>query len=119
MVRECGRAPCSQMLTLGRPACDGVIQAVRDYDPTGACASPSAFRGAGEARRARGAPTVAGYGTRCNRLQPHYHYSGNRGGPEKRRSMEDIREEARKNSWHIFGNEIPFSRGFPKIMRGD
>ncbi len=49
----------------------------------------------------------------------HYHYSGNRGGPEKRRSMHDIREEARKNSWHIFENEIPFSRGFPKLMRGD
>jgi chromosome partitioning protein len=44
---------------------------------------------------------------------------GNNGGPEKWRSMDEIRAEAAKNNWSIFRNEIPFSRGFPKIMRGD
>ena len=35
------------------------------------------------------------------------------------RAMREIREEAQKNRWHIFSNEIPHSRGFPKMMRGD
>ena len=48
-----------------------------------------------------------------------YHYSGNRGGPEALRSKKEIHEEAVKNGWHVFKSEIPFSRGFPKIMRGD
>lgn len=33
--------------------------------------------------------------------------------------MQEIVEEANKNDWHIFDNEIPHSRGFPKLMRGD
>ena len=44
---------------------------------------------------------------------------GNNGGPEKRRALREIRKEAEESGWHIFGNEIPFSRGFPKLMRGD
>ena len=44
---------------------------------------------------------------------------GNDGGPEKAESMEEIRREAGKNGWHIFDAEIPFSRGFPKMMRGN
>ena len=48
-----------------------------------------------------------------------YHFSGNRGGPERRRSISEIKMEATKNDWHIFGRELPFSRGFPKIVRGD
>lgn len=48
-----------------------------------------------------------------------YHYSGNRGGPERRRSIAQIKSEAKKNDWHVFKRQIPFSRGFPKIMRGD
>lgn len=48
-----------------------------------------------------------------------YHYSGNRGGPEAQRSKREIHEDAVKNGWHVFKSEIPFSRGFPKIMRGD
>ena len=48
-----------------------------------------------------------------------YHYSGNRGGPERRRSTREITKEAKENGWHIFKQEMPFSRGFPKIMRGD
>lgn len=44
---------------------------------------------------------------------------GNDGGPEKYRSVRQIREDAGKNNWTIFENEIPFSRGFPKLMRGD
>lgn len=48
-----------------------------------------------------------------------FYDGGNNGGPEKSRAMADIKREARKHEWKIFGNEIPFSRGFPKIMRGD
>lgn len=48
-----------------------------------------------------------------------YHYSGNRGGPEKKKAMREIRAAARKNNWHIFINQLPYSRGFPKMMRGD
>ena len=44
---------------------------------------------------------------------------GNDGGPEKDRSMDEIREEAVKNRWAVFEHEIPYSRGFPKMMRGD
>ena len=48
-----------------------------------------------------------------------YHYSGNRGGPERKRSILEISIAAKKNGWHIFENQLPFSRGFPKMMRGD
>ena len=48
-----------------------------------------------------------------------YHYSGNMGGPERERSVGEIQKEAAKNGWHVFENQIPFSRGFPKMMRGD
>ena len=44
---------------------------------------------------------------------------GNAGGPEKARAMREIMEEANNNEWHIFENELGFSRGFPKMMRGD
>ena len=44
---------------------------------------------------------------------------GNDGGPEKAKSMTDITQQARENGWHIFGNQLGFSRGFPKMMRGD
>lgn len=48
-----------------------------------------------------------------------FYHGGNDGGPEKVRAMDEIRRESAKNSWHIFANQIPYSRGFPKIMRGD
>ena len=48
-----------------------------------------------------------------------YHYSGNKGGPEREISITEIKEESKKNGWRIFENQIPFSRGFPKKMRGD
>ena len=48
-----------------------------------------------------------------------YHYSGNMGGPERHRAMVEIRQEAEENDWHIFENQIPLSRGYPKMMRGD
>jgi chromosome partitioning protein len=48
-----------------------------------------------------------------------FYDGGNDGGPEKAAAMIDITAEAKKNGWHIFGNEIPHSRGFPKLMRGD
>ena len=48
-----------------------------------------------------------------------YHYSGNRGGPERARSIREITEEAKNNEWHVFEHQIPFSRRFPKVMRGD
>jgi chromosome partitioning protein len=48
-----------------------------------------------------------------------FYHGGNDGGPEKWRAMHEIRSEANNNNWQIFENEIPFSRGFPKLMRGD
>jgi len=48
-----------------------------------------------------------------------FYDGGNRGGPERKRAMADIRREAASHQWRIFDNEIPFSRGFPKMMRGD
>ena len=48
-----------------------------------------------------------------------FYHGGNDGGPEKRRAMSEIQEEADKNGWYIFEQEIPHSRGFPKLMRGD
>ena len=48
-----------------------------------------------------------------------FYDGGNDGGPEKLRSLADIRTQAAANGWHIFSNQIPHSRGFPKQMRGD
>jgi chromosome partitioning protein len=48
-----------------------------------------------------------------------FYDGGNSGGPEKKRAMKEIEEESKKNGWRIFANEIPHSRGFPKMMRGD
>ncbi|MBM9614716.1 ParA family protein [Desulfobulbus rhabdoformis] len=48
-----------------------------------------------------------------------FYDGGNNGGPEKKRALGDIESEALINGWRIFNNEIPFSRGFPKITRGD
>jgi chromosome partitioning protein len=48
-----------------------------------------------------------------------FYDGGNNGGPEKLRAVREIQAEASKNRWHVFGQEIPFSRGFPKMMRGD
>ena len=33
--------------------------------------------------------------------------------------MKDIRVKARRNSWHVFPVQLPLSRGFPKMMRGN
>ena len=48
-----------------------------------------------------------------------FYDGGNNGGPEKQRALKEITEEAKKNGWKLFRNEIPYSRGFPKLMRGD
>lgn len=48
-----------------------------------------------------------------------YHYSGNQGGPERNRALLELIEEAKQNDWRVFENQIPLSRGFPKMMRGD
>ena len=48
-----------------------------------------------------------------------FYHGGNDGGPEKQRSLRDIRKEARVNGWSLFTSQIPHSRGFPKQMRGD
>ena len=48
-----------------------------------------------------------------------YHYSGNQGGPERARAIREIHTEASRAGWHIFNRQIPLSRGFPKMMRGD
>lgn len=48
-----------------------------------------------------------------------FYHGGNDGGPEKGRSMADIRKEAAANGWRIFKTEMLHSRGYPKLMRGD
>ena len=48
-----------------------------------------------------------------------FYDGGNQGGPEKHRSLNDIKKEATANGWKLFRNELPHSRGFPKLMRGD
>ena len=48
-----------------------------------------------------------------------FYHGGNDGGPEKQRSLRDIRREAGVNEWSLFNSQIPHSRGFPKQMRGD
>lgn len=48
-----------------------------------------------------------------------FYDGGNNGGPEKWQALKEIREEAEKNRWIIFRHEIPYSRGFPKLMRGN
>ena len=48
-----------------------------------------------------------------------YHYSGNRGGPERARAISELKAEAKRSGWRVFKNQIPLSRGFPKMMRGD
>ena len=47
------------------------------------------------------------------------YHSGYRGGPERRRSVREIEMHAQEIGWSIFKEQIPFSRGFPKMMRGD
>jgi len=37
----------------------------------------------------------------------------------RERAIAEITEEAAKHYWRIFDTQIPFSRGFPKMMRGD
>ncbi|MEP7124976.1 MAG: ParA family protein [Byssovorax sp.] len=48
-----------------------------------------------------------------------FYDGGNDGGPEKLRAIDEIQTAATRNRWPIFNTQIPFSRGFPKIMRGD
>jgi len=48
-----------------------------------------------------------------------FYDGGNNGGPEKEKAMAEIRTESAKNGWRIYTHEIPHSRGFPKMMRGD
>ncbi len=48
-----------------------------------------------------------------------YHYSGNQGGPERSRALSELTVEASQNDWRVFRKQIPHSRGFPKMMRGD
>jgi len=48
-----------------------------------------------------------------------FYDGGNDGGPEKIQALKDIKLEAKKNGWHIFKKQLPHSRGFPKMMRGN
>ena len=48
-----------------------------------------------------------------------FYNGGNDGGPEKTRALHEIYDEARTNRWKVFEKQIPHSRGFPKMMRGD
>ena len=68
------------------------------------------FRSANQGQRI----TVAGVA-----INNAFYDGGNDGGPEKARALVEIEAEALKNGWHIFDQQIPHSRGFPKLMRGD
>ncbi len=48
-----------------------------------------------------------------------FYDGGNNGGPEKEKALREIKHEAKKNGWPLYKNELPHSRGFPKMMRGD
>jgi len=48
-----------------------------------------------------------------------FYDGGNDGGPEKADSMRDIETETHKKGWRIYRNQLPHSRGFPKLMRGN
>ena len=48
-----------------------------------------------------------------------YHYSGNNGGPERALAISELVAEANGNGWPVFDRQIPLSRGFPKMMRGN
>ena len=39
--------------------------------------------------------------------------------PERKRATNEIRRESAKNEWYVFENGLEYSRGFPKMMRGD
>ncbi len=39
--------------------------------------------------------------------------------PERDRALKEIYEAANNNGWDVFENRLEYSRGFPKIMRGD
>ena len=47
-----------------------------------------------------------------------FYDGGNDGGPEKQQALREIKEEAKKNGWKLFGNEIPHSRGLPEADAG-
>ena len=40
-------------------------------------------------------------------------------GPEERMSLTEIRSESQQNNWPIFEHKLYYSKGFPKIMRGN
>lgn len=48
-----------------------------------------------------------------------YDYQSSDWTPEKRKSLEEIQSESRQNGWFVFRNRLSYSRGFPKMMRGD
>ena len=48
-----------------------------------------------------------------------FYDGGNDGGPEKERALTDIYSDSEQNGWYIFRNQLPHSRGYPKLMRGD
>ena len=38
---------------------------------------------------------------------------------ERTRALDEIYDDSRNNNWYVFENQLRYSRGFPKIMRGD
>ena len=38
-------------------------------------------------------------------------------GPEGRQSIEEVRKQAKRHGWHIFRNELPHSKSYPKAAR--
>lgn len=48
-----------------------------------------------------------------------FDYQADANAPEKSRALNEIYDEAQENDWYIFDSRLEYSRGFPKIMRGD
>ena len=48
-----------------------------------------------------------------------FDYQADEWTPEQRTARSEIRQEAENNNWYIFRNGLKYSRGFPKMMRGD
>ncbi len=48
-----------------------------------------------------------------------FYDGGNDGGPERRKALPEILDQAATNKWHVFEGQLPHSRGYPKLMRGD
>ena len=76
---------------------------------------PLLNRSLGDFRNANPAHHISVVGVVINDTSDYQAYST----PEKDRALNEISEEALRNSWYVFENGLRYSRGFPKMMRSD